>query len=290
MSLTLGEAPLGQSPSGAFNRDIERDGLLYLEPFPRRMRGIVGGETVVDSRATRMLHEHGRLPIHLFPREEVRTDLLEASAKQTSQPNKGPARWWHLRVDGELREDAAWEWHDPPEGAPPLAGLIGFRWDALDRWFEEDEENVVHARDPYHRVDALETSRHVRISVDGETIAETDRAKVIFETGLPPRWYAPLDDVREELLVESDTRTGCAYKGFADYWSLRVGDRTEADLAWRYREPHRDVSPIAGMVSFFNERVDIDLDGVRQERPYTPWSPDWKGPREEEEGPPVVRA
>jgi uncharacterized protein (DUF427 family) len=130
----------------------------------------------------------------------------------------------------------------------------------------------------------------VRISVDGEPIAESGRAKVIFETGLPPRWYVPLEDVRYELLIESDTRTGCAYKGFADYWSVRVGDRTEDDLAWRYREPHRDVAPIAEMVAFFNERVDLDLDGVRQERPYTPWSPDWKGPREEEEGPPVVRA
>ncbi len=290
MTLTLGPAPLGQNPAGVFNREIEREGILLLEPFPRRIRGIAGGETVIDSRAVRMLHEYGRLPILLFPREEVRTELLEASQKESSWPNKGKATWWHLRVGAELREDAAWEWQEPPPGAPPLRGLIGFRWEALDKWLEEDEENVVHARDPYHRVDALETSRHLRISLDGQVLAETSRAKVIFETGLPPRWYVPLEDVNEELLVASETTTGCAYKGFADYWTVRVGERTETDLAWRYREPRHDAAPVAGMVAFFNERIDLDLDGTRQERPFTPWSPEWKGEREEDEGPPVVRA
>jgi uncharacterized protein (DUF427 family) len=273
-----------------FNRELERDGLLYLEPSPRRIRGIAGGATVIDSRAARMLHEHGRLPIYLFPREEVRTDLLEASETRTSSENKGEARWSHLRLGGERVEDAAWEWHEPPPGAPPLAGLLGFRWEALERWFEEDEEAVVHARDPYHRVDVLDTSRRVRISLDGELIAETDRAKVIFETGLPPRWYVPLDDVRDELLIPSEERTGCAYKGFASYWSVHIGDRVEEDLAWCYREPRRDVVPVAGMVAFFNERVDLELDGELQERPLTPWSPEWKDERENDVGPPVVRA
>jgi uncharacterized protein (DUF427 family) len=238
-----------------------------------------------------MLHEHGGLPIYLFPREAVRTYLLEASETRTSSENKGEARWWHLRLPGEaLVEDAAWEWHDPPPDAPPLARLLGFRWDALGRWFEEDEEAVVHARDPYHRVDVLDTSRRVRISLDGELLAETSRGKVIFETGLPPRWYVPLGDVREGLLVPSEKRTGCAYKGFASYWSVRVGERVERDLAWCYREPRRDVALIEGMIAFFNERVDIDLDGEHQTRPLTPWSPEWKGEREDEAGPPVVRA
>jgi uncharacterized protein (DUF427 family) len=289
VTLTLGTGPLGDVPAGRFNREVERGGLLYLEPSPRRIRGVAGEETVVDSRSARMLHEHGRLPIYLFPREEVRTDLLEASETRTGSENKGEARWWHLTVGSQPVEDAAWEWHAPPEGAPPLAGLLGFRWDALERWFEEDEENVVHPRDPYHRVDVLDTSRRVRISLDGETLGETERGRVIFETGLPPRWYLPREDVREELLVPTDTRTGCAYKGFASYVSVRVGDRVEEDLAWSYSEPRREVSPVAGMVCFFNERVDIELDGELQERPLTPWSPDWKGEREEEAGPPVIR-
>ncbi|TMK74029.1 MAG: DUF427 domain-containing protein [Actinobacteria bacterium] len=288
MSLTLGPAPLGNKPAGVFNSEPEREGLLYLEPSPRRIRGIAGGVTVIDSREARMLHEYGRLPIYLFPREEVRTDLLEPSERRTRSENKGEALWWHLRLHGEPVEDGAWEWHDPPRGAPPLAGLLGVKWGALELWFEEDEEAVVHPRDPYHRVDVLDTSRRVRISLDGELLAETDRGKVIFETGLPPRWYVPLDDVREELLIPSERRTGCAYKGFASYWSVLIGDRPEENLAWCYREPRREVAPIAGMIAFFNERLDIELDGQLQARPLTPWSPEWKGERADEA--PVITA
>jgi uncharacterized protein (DUF427 family) len=288
MALTLGTGPLGQAPAGVFNRELDRDGLLFLEPFPRRIRGTAAGETVVDSRAAGMLFEHGRLPIHLFPRDEVRADLLVPGETTSGAPNKGPARRFHLRVDSDVRENAAWEWHAPPPGAPPLAGLVAFEFGALDHWYEEDEELFVHPRDPYHRVDALATSRRVRVSLDGETLAETDRGTVIFETGLPPRWYFPPEDVTAELIA-SETRTGCAYKGFAEYHSVRVGGRVEEDVVWRYGEPHRDVAPIAGMLAFFNERVDIDLDGERQERPLTPWSPDWPGEREEDAGPPVIR-
>jgi uncharacterized protein (DUF427 family) len=163
--------------------------------------------------------------------------------------------------------------------------LVAFRWEALEEWFEEDEPAIVHARDPYHRVDVLDTSRRVRISLAGQVLAQTDRGRVIFETGLPPRWYVLRSDVLAEP-IESETRSGCAYKGFASYYSLRLGDRVEEDLAWVYEMPRREVSPIAGMVAFFNERVDIELDGERQERPLTPWSPQWPGPRSD--GPPVI--
>jgi uncharacterized protein (DUF427 family) len=284
VALTLGTGPLGNQPAGVFNREPVREGLLYLEPSPRRIRGIADGETVIDSRSARMLYEHGSLPIYLFPRDEVRADLLEPSETRTASDNKGEARWWHLRVDRDTATDAAWEWHEPPPGAPPLGGLLGFKWNALDRWLEEDEEAIVHPRDPYHRVDALSTSRRVRVSLDGEVLADSRRGMVIFETGLPPRWYVPLEDVNGDALVPSDTQTGCAYKGFASYWSVRVGDRLEKDLAWCYPEPRREVERVAGLVTFFNERVDIELDGELQERPLTPWSPEWKGEREEESG------
>ena len=123
--------------------------------------------------------------------------------------------------------------------------MIAFAWEALDRWYEEDEELIVHLRDPYHRIDVMPTSRHLRISLDGEVLAETRRAKVLYETGLPPRWYIPREDVSEELLAPSDHRTGCAYKGFASYRSVRVGDLEEESLAWTYREPRHEVAPIA---------------------------------------------
>lgn len=252
MSLTLGPGPLGNRPAGVYNRESPAwEGLLYLEPSSRRIRGQAGSEIVVDSRHARLLYEHGRLPIYLFPRDEVRTELLEPSERRTDSSNKGLARWWDLRLGERLVELAAWEYPAAPADAPPLDGLIAFRWDALDAWFEEDEPAIVHARDPYHRVDVLETSRRVRVSLDGELLAETDRGKVIFETSLPPRWYFPREYVRVEL-VPSTTRTGCAYKGFASYFSIGLDDRLEQDLAWTYDRPRREVAPIAGMLSFFN--------------------------------------
>jgi uncharacterized protein (DUF427 family) len=286
MSLTLGAGPLGNKPAGIYNRESPaQDGLLYLEPSPRRIRGQAGTEFVVDSRHAHLLYEHGRLPIYMFPRDEVHTELLEPSEHRTESANKGSARWWDLRLGEQLVESAAWEYPAAPSNAPPLRGLIAFRWDALDSWYEEEEPAIVHARDPYHRVDALETSRRVRISLDRELLAETERGTVIFETSLPPRWYIPPEDVRAEL-TPSSKRTGCAYKGFAFYFSVRLSDRLEEDLAWTYEEPRREVAPVAGMLSFFNERVDIELDGELQTRPFTPWSPNWPGPRSD--GPPVI--
>jgi len=138
----------------------------------------------------------------------------------------------------------------------------------MDEWFEEDEPAIVHARDPYHRVDVLDTSRHVRIALDGETLADTTRARVLYETSLPPRWYVPRADVRMDLLAESDTRTGCAYKGFARYWSLGEED----DLVWSYPDPRDEAARIEDYLAFFNERVDVELDGELQERPVTQWS------------------
>jgi len=286
VSLTLGPGPLGNRPAGIYNRELPiGEGLLYLEPSLRRIRGHAGDEIVVDSRHARLLYEHGRLPIYMFPRDEVRTELLEPSERSTESANKGPARWWDLRLGERVLQSAAWEYPAAPAGAPPLGGLIAFRWDALDAWFEEDEPAIVHARDPYHRVDVLDSSRRVRIGLDRELLAETDRGKVIFETSLPARWYVPSEDVRAELLP-SQTRRGCAYKGFASYFSVRIGDRIEQDLAWTYEQPRREVAPIAGMFCFFNERVDIELDGGLQARPLTPWSPNWPGPRSD--GPPVI--
>ena len=156
-----------------------------------------------------------------------------------------------------------------------LLRWLGYRalyWNSMDEWFEEDEPAIVHARDPYHRVDVLETSRHVKVSLHGQPLAETTRALALFESGLPIRWYIPEEDVRTELLEPSETRTGCAYKGYASYWSVRAGDELEDDLVWTYRDPHRDVARIKDRLAFFNERVDLELDGELQERPVTPWS------------------
>ena len=269
MSLTMGTAPFGHRPGGIFNFELPRKrGLIYFEDSPRRIRARLGGETVVDSRHAKLLHEHAHLPIYYFPEDEVRMDLLVPSNKHTTCPYKGEASYWSVHAGGRVAEDAVWSYPEPIEDAPPLTGYFAFFWHKMDEWLEEDEPAIVHARDPYHRVDVLDTSRHVRIIVNGETVADTTRARVLYETGLPPRWYVPREDVLLEALEQSETSTGCAYKGFASYWS--VGD--EDDLVWSYAEPRHEAARIAGYLAFFNERVDIEVDGEPQERPQTQWS------------------
>ena len=274
MALTVGTGPFGKQPAGRFNFDVPRErGVIYFEDSPRRIRGRFGGETIVDSTHAKLLHEQNHLPIYYFPVEDVRMDLLEPTDHSTRCPFKGEARYWSVRAGGRVAENAAWGYPDPLEDAPPLGGYVAFYWNKLDGWLEEDEPAIVHARDPYHRVDVLDTSRHVRVSVNGEVVADTKRAKVIFETGLPPRWYFPAEDVRADALTESDTRTGCAYKGFASYKHVLAGGATEEDLVWLYEDPLREVAPIKDHLAFFNERADIEVDGVLQERPVTQWSP-----------------
>jgi uncharacterized protein (DUF427 family) len=272
MALTYGSGPFGPQAAGRFNFDAPRRGVLYLEDSPRRVRGFLGGEPVVDSRRVKLLHESRHLPVWYFPQEDLRMDRLRPTEHSTHCPWKGDASYWSVVHGDRLLENAVWSYPEPLAGAEALAGLMAFRFAALDRWLEEEEAVIGHPRDPYHRIDVRQTSRHVRVSLNGEVVAETRRAKVLFEAGLPPRWYIPLEDVRQAVLVESDKGTVCAYKGHASYWSARVGDALEEDVLWAYREPLHDARPVEGHVAFFNEHVDIELDGEPQERPRTQWS------------------
>ena len=226
---------------------------------------------MVDSRRVKLLHEHGHLPIWYFPLEDVRQELLEPTDHGTHCPKKGDAGYYSVRVGDRVAENAAWYYPEPIDGAEPIAGHVAFYFGALDRWLEEDEEVFVHPRDPYHRVDVLPTSRAVRISVDGEVLAESSRTRVLFETGLPPRYYVPREDVLAEL-TPNDVVTRCPYKGEASYHDAAG----KPALAWEYRQPIPVVADLAGHVCFFGERVDIEVDGERQEMPPTPWSgTDW---------------
>lgn len=154
---------------------------------------------------------------------------------------------------------------------PDLAGHVALDFTAFDAWYEEDALNVAHPLDPFHRVDAVPSSRHVRLELDGAVIAESSRPVVLFETMLPPRFYLPRDDVVAEL-VPSEKRTYCAYKGEAAYRSVRTARGTHADLAWTYQHPLHDAADVRGLFAFFNEGVDVVLDGERLDRPVTPWS------------------
>jgi len=155
----------------------------------------------------------------------------------------------------------------------PIDGLretVRFQWDALDHWFEEDEEIFVHPRSPYTRVDALRSTRAVRVELDGVILAQSSSPVFVFETGLPTRYYVDQRDVRFEHLVPSNTRTECPYKGrTTGYWSVAVNAKIHSDLAWMYSFPTRQVLPIMGLVAFLNEKVDIFIDGSAEPRPRT---------------------
>ncbi len=271
MGLMNGSGPFGKAPAGVFNFEPPAPGrALYLEPTPKRIRVVVGGETVADSRRAMLLHESGHQPIYYFPPEDVRSDLLEPSDRHTHCPKKGEASYHTIRAGSNVVEAGAWYYPDPIRDAPPLLrGLIAFYWNRMDHWFEEDEEVFGHPRDPYHRIDVRRTDRHVRISLDGELLAESDRATALFESNLPTRWYLPAGDVVASL-EPSDTTTLCPYKGVASYYSVPADGGK--DLIWLYEDPLPEAVQIKGLLCFFGERVDIELDGEPQERPESPWS------------------
>ena len=274
MTLTIGTGPFGDQSSGTFNFDVRspRDHALYLEESPKRVRVVLGGETVADSRRVKLLHEAGLLPVYYFPQEDVRMELLEESHHTTHCPFKGEASYWSVRMGDRVTENAAWGYPEPIDSCPPIAGYLAFYWRKMDHWYEEDEEVFVHPRDPYHRVDVLQSSRHVKVSVNGKVVAETDRPTILFETGLPPRYYIPPEDVREEALIPSYKETQCPYKGVASYYSLEAGGQQVEDLIWYYSEPIPEAAKIKGHLAFFNEKVDLEVDGEALERPQTQWS------------------
>jgi uncharacterized protein (DUF427 family) len=95
-------------------------------------------------------------------------------------------------------------------------------------------------------------------------VAESRAPRLLFETSLPVRYYLPKPHVRMELLEPTDTVTHCPYKGAAEYWAVRVGEQLHQDLAWSYRAPLPESSKIAGLVCFWNDRVELYVDGVGQ--------------------------
>jgi uncharacterized protein (DUF427 family) len=207
----------------------ERDGLRY-EPTEKRIRATLEDQTVIDTRRALIVWEPGRVvPTYAVPREDIRGELAGA--------------------DG------------------PLSGFVTLDFTSLDAWYEEDERNIGHPKDPFHRIDILHGSRHVVVEHEGVVLADTRRPYLLFETGLPVRYYLDPADVDTQAMERTDTRSTCAYKGHASYWAHQG-----ADVAWFYPEPQREASEVRDRIAFFNERVDITVDGERLQRPATPWS------------------
>jgi uncharacterized protein (DUF427 family) len=245
---------------------------LRHEPIEQRVRANLGARTVVDSTRAMLVWEPRRVaPSYAVPVEDIAAGLASApAADEQAAGVLHPGIPFRVHTtEGEPvsideRVGAGFRFADED-----LAGYVALDFAAFDDWYEEDERIVGHPREPYHRVDVRQSSRPVRIEVDGDVVAETTRARLLFETSLPLRFYLPREDIRPEL-HPSSRRTHCPYKGQASYWSVDAGGRRRKDLGWSYEEPVPAVVAITGLVAFWNERVDVFLDGERRERPGGP--------------------
>jgi uncharacterized protein (DUF427 family) len=258
-------------------------GRLRHEPIQKRIRATIGDATVVDSTRAALVWEPGRVvPDYAVPTEDIAGEMESAPDGLMPVPDDLPRLGDRPILDPHIPFSV-----HSTEGEPVTiraAGgreVAGFRPDDreldgyvilafgdFDAWYEEDERNVSHPRDPFHRIDIVHSSRHVRVEVDGKVLADSTRPYLLFETHLPARFYLPAEDVHTDLLAPSDTRSACAYKGEASYWALDGA----GDIAWTYRAPLREAAEVTDRIAFFNERVDVFVDGERLERPVTPWS------------------
>jgi uncharacterized protein (DUF427 family) len=235
---------------------------VHVEHGAKRIRGYLGGDLVVDSIRPLLVWESPRYPTYYFPADDVRAELRRRGDEIKHSPSRGDAEVCDVVSAHASAAGAALRYPSSP--VEEISGLIRFEWAALDAWFEEDEQMFTHARNPYTRVDILQSSRHVRIEVEGMMVAESSAPRLLFETGVPVRYYLPKTHARMELLVPSDKVSHCPYKGQAEYWSVRVGDRLHENLVWSYRTPLPESVKIAGLLCFWNDRVDLQVDGSPQ--------------------------
>jgi len=240
-------------------------GLVRVEQGHKRVRTYLGGELVADTTRPLLVWEIPYFPAYYIPAADIRGGLLVDSPKTEHSPSRGDATFFDVKTHGAEAANAAWTYSDSP--IEELRGAVRFEWEAMDAWFEEDEQVYVHPRDPHSRVDVLRSSRRVEVEIAGVKVADSVRPVLLFETGLPVRYYLPKTDVRLDLLRSSARTSKCPYKGTAEYYSVTVDGTKHEDILWWYRYPLQETAGIAGLVSFYNERVDITLDGVRLERP-----------------------
>ena len=245
-------------------------GRIRTEPTAKRIRARIGGIDIADSTDVVMVWEIPYYPTYYFPADDVRTDLFTDSGETKRSPSRGTATLHDVTVGDRTAHMAAKVWDEAK--IEDLTGYVSFDWAAMDQWFEEDEEVYTHARDPYTRIDILPSSRTIRVEVDGVVVAESHRARFLFETGLPTRYYLPKTDVDFSKLTPTDTATHCPYKGTARYWSVTIDGVVHDDVVWGYDTPLRESQEIAGLVAFYNEKLDIYIDGVLEQKPKTKFS------------------
>ena len=241
-------------------------GRVHTETGQKRVRAFLAGELVADTRAPLLVWEVPYYPAYYLPASDVSAELV-ATGEKAHSPSRGDAAVFDVKVGGATAAGAAQRFDDSPVEA--MRGYVRLQWDAMTSWFEEDEQVFVHPRDPHKRVDILGSSRHVRIEVDGVTVADSDQPRILFETSLPPRYYLPMTDVRLDALRPSETTTHCPYKGTASYYSVEVDGHVTPDVVWYYPTPLPESQKVINLACFYDEKVDVYLDGELQSRPKT---------------------
>ncbi len=237
---------------------------------PKRVRAFFAGEPVVDSTRANLFRGGGP-PVYYFPKDDVRQDLVVAAGR-TESDARGERALSDVKAGDRVAEDAVWEYTQTAEDVAFLKGMVSLKWNAMDSWFEENEEVFVHARDPFKRIDIVNSARRVEVVVGGEKVANSSAPAILIEPGHPLRYYLPKADIRMDLLRPSETVSRCPYKGEASYYSLQVGGALVENAAWSYKYTTPESTKIAGLVCFFNERVDaIVVDGREIEKPATAW-------------------
>jgi len=242
---------------------------VRVEHSRKRVRILLAGELVADTTSPLLVWEVPYYPTYYIPGDDVQAKLIPVGAD--TDVHLGEAEVLTVEVpSGATAERAARRY--PASPARQLNEAVRFEWDAMGEWLEEDEPVYTHARDPHTRVDILASSRHIRIEIDGVTVADSRSPRILYETGLPPRFYLPLTDIRTELLRPSGSQSHCPYKGTAGYWSVDTGKSVHEDVVWMYRAPLPESQKIAGLAAFYDEKVDVFIDGVQQRRPQTKFS------------------
>lgn len=240
-------------------------GDLQIVPGDKWIRGTLNGQTIVDSRQFSFVWEVPYWPWWFFPRSHINAELAEQAKPDLSGEDPDGLVRYDLICGDRRLAGVARAYPNSPNAE--LRDLVAIEFDSLDHWFEEDVEVFVHPRSPFTRIDALASSRHIVVSIDGVVLAESHKPTILYETGAPARFYLPLTDVKLDIVHPSDRTASCPYKGDSNFFSAQVGDRVVDDIAWTYVLPRPESTPIAGLVSFYNEIVDIDIDGERIPRP-----------------------
>jgi len=232
-------------------------------PFSKRIRLRFNNETIADS--LRVMMKRGFPPWYFIPRYDINMELLDKNTEESDKDEWGNIVKWHLNSNGRTAKNAAWSYEKPFENAPlNVEKYMAFKWEAIDSWFEEDEEVFVHPYDPYHRIDMRKSSRRIRILLNDETVADSKNLVILFETGLPARFYLPRSDVKMDLLIPVEHQTQCPYKGTASYFSVKTGETELENAVWTYKNPIPEAQKIKNLLAFHTEKMEnVFVDGVR---------------------------